>query len=519
MYQQLTSPLKVLNTPATSIERARDIDELIAQHSNLDSATYAKMDPDKGSTNPTHPYLPRSSEFSVPPSKALPATAEGTHTSHLSTSEMPDGSVLDRPVAAKAMQLPMTTEACSYPTQPDLHGPETPANRRARGINPGPRIADSPLVFRPSSRVSELQRSPSILSRLEKSLYYEQMAQASKNNNRDVIHGSDVQPNMQPPSQPRVQGSIMQDTNNPQNQDGSTAPTHEPISTALQELLHHDGDLRDWLEITNYFNIQHRNDLLQNRREIRKLDERKNTLVAKFEAKLRAPTLLAPHSPDSKTIQAEVLVGPENRDSETPHNQTASKKRSHSEVEEAHHADAPTKTRCLGERVTRGYESYRPKRDDPSHYRDRGRYPSRTRYHDTPPRGRSRERDVSPNRRPHDRRFPSPRRDIYDRDARHPLPPTGPRGNGNRYQNQQNNQNNRRSPPSSPGGGKPDGLVPIDCNYMPGCPAQPNSLPGGGYGFSRNHRGRNRESKRHQELDEGVGIFTELGSEKKARAH
>ena len=488
VYLQIAPQLNGLNMPATNnSEQACDIDELIAQHSNLNSAMHAKIDPDLGFANPANPYPLLSSDYPVPLSMGLPAPARGMYANHTSTSGIPGRNILDQPVASKFMHQQMTKEAHSYPAQHNLH-PETPLNRREPGINHNPAIFDSPLTFRTPSRPPELQYSSSILSQPGTD---QQIAEAHKNNSREAIHSSDMKPSTQPSSQSQVQVSIRQGAKNPQGQEDSNATARGACSANLQELLHHDPDLKDWLEITGYFDIEYRGKILADTREIRKLDERKHRLVADIEAERRRPILLRPYNPDSRVSQADVLIKPENGDSNVSGGQAASKKRSHNEVEEAHHPAAPTKTRCLADRITkptRAYDSYRPRRDNPNYYRDRSRHlsPGHPQHGYTPPRGRSRERDISQDRR------------SYNHGARQDL---DPRSNSNRYHEQHHNQNYRSSPPTAPGREGLKELVPIDCDYVPGHPTETNSQNRGKFGGSGKGRGWNKDRRGNRRGD------------------
>jgi YTH domain-containing protein 1 len=58
----------------------------------------------------------------------------------------------------------------------------------------------------------------------------------------------------------------------------------EARSPTLTKLLHHDEDLREWLEISGYHNGPYRDKILNRRRAIAAIDAQRNVLLAEVEA-------------------------------------------------------------------------------------------------------------------------------------------------------------------------------------------------------------------------------------------
>jgi hypothetical protein len=463
VYQQHPSQRNAIKTPTACVEQESEIDKFIAENANLVTATHSQMEADKRFATSSSTYSLQSAGLSVPSSKAPQATVGGTSTNPSSTSERSDASALDRPIAPKPMRLPMDIEARINRTHPDLRRVETPVNRQAPSAKPSPGILESPLELRPPSRPSSL--FPRFMGSLSEN---KEKAQANVNTCRETARRADMESNTHP-----------QDTNKPQNQKYSRAPAQELIPSPLQEALHVDQDLKDWLQITGYWDNTIKEEMLRNRREIRELDNRKNKLVAEMEANKYAPILLAPESPGCAApvhSQAVTSVKRENYNSAIPRHQEAAIKRSYTDAEELRQVDGPKKFPRLEERSNRRWDSYRPARDNPD-YNRYGQFNWPRRYN-SPQRGRSRSpscgpsldrgsynrrwpsprrtqfdhRWPSPRRTQYDPRWPSPRRtqhDTYNRDNRKSLP-ISPHGNGNGWHGQYNtnNRDSRQFPPT-----------------------------------------------------------------------
>ncbi|KAE8451563.1 hypothetical protein EG329_003636 [Mollisiaceae sp. DMI_Dod_QoI] len=214
----------------------------------------------------------------------------------------------------------------------------------------------------------------------------------------------------------------------------------EQNAPTLIDLLPHDEDLREWLDITGYHNAPYRNKILNRRRAIAALDAQRDKLLAEMEAEERGgvpaalaqqpvSSMLPPPIPNKLGARAESVPTPSIVESQR--DRVVSNKRPYSELQDARENPIAEKIPRVEERnyaprvkEENDYEYRRPR----SSGLDSGRRfsPARRDDSDMPRqrfegRGRSRERDMSPGRRAYDSRPPARGRgyesdSFYDRD-------------------------------------------------------------------------------------------------------
>lgn len=201
----------------------------------------------------------------------------------------------------------------------------------------------------------------------------------------------------------------------------------------LIELLPHDEDLKEWLEITGYHNAPYREKILNRRRAIAALDAQKNALLAEEEAEERGgglPTpssssiMLPPPIPNKVGDRAEGSTSkPPNTILATLRARVVSNKRPHSETQDSQDESSAkmARTNDRGPRFkqedgadyrgprSNGYDSsQRRSSDDRRDDRDPPRYEGRGRG-----RADSRDRNVSPGRMIYENR-PAARNRSYE---------------------------------------------------------------------------------------------------------
>lgn len=180
---------------------------------------------------------------------------------------------------------------------------------------------------------------------------------------------------------------------------------HQPT---LANVLPHDADLKEWLDITGFHNVPYRSKILNRRRQIAALDAQREQLLAEMAAEERgglpnlgasqnqSSTMLPPPIPNKTATPPETLAanGFKERD------RSVSNKRAHSEVEDARDENGAGKMSRLEDRIPN-----RRLRED----EDIDMHPSWSSGFD--PSRRSSRDELEPARRP-DGRIRSPRRDM-----------------------------------------------------------------------------------------------------------
>ncbi|KAI0997790.1 hypothetical protein K3495_g10398 [Podosphaera aphanis] len=147
----------------------------------------------------------------------------------------------------------------------------------------------------------------------------------------------------------------------------SQAPDQEHLSTFLPNLadiLPHNTDLREWLEITGYHNASYRNKILARRRAIAALDAQREKLLAEIEAEERGglsmsigtpyqpPSMLPPPIPSNR-LRCQAESTPINSNSspmiDASHH-TASNKRPLSSIQDSYVENGPGKIARIEEK-------------------------------------------------------------------------------------------------------------------------------------------------------------------------
>jgi YTH domain-containing protein 1 len=225
------------------------------------------------------------------------------------------------------------------------------------------------------------------------------------------------------------------------------AREREQKPPTINDILPHDDDLREWLDITGYHNAPYRNKILNRRRAIAALDAQRDKLLAEMEAEERgglpvvigsqtlASSMLPPPIPNKAGGRIEPpLTSAGNSTIDTQRDRVVSNKRPYSDVQDprdepiggkfARTEDRPYSHRVKEEdeldfrrpRIKEEEDEYRRPRSSGFEIARRPSIPSidpRDDRYDM--RGRSRERDISPSRRAYESR-PATRSHSYDED-------------------------------------------------------------------------------------------------------
>jgi len=224
-------------------------------------------------------------------------------------------------------------------------------------------------------------------------------------------------------------------------------PTKPPT---LAEILAHDENLREWLEITGYHNEPYRDKILNRRRAIAALDAQRNKLLKEMEAEERGGLQSAdgstvvmppPPIPTKVVARADTKSNSETAVPDSQRDRVISNKRPYSDIHDDRDEEGFSKSKRTADRGQRIKEE---EEDDTRHHRLSGyessrhasgdRREERERFYHDEDRGRGRgigrERDVSPGVRAYDSRPPARSRgydsgeDLSDdwQDRREPRP-------------------------------------------------------------------------------------------------
>jgi hypothetical protein len=360
------------------------------------------------------------------------------HASNGSVSEISEGEILEEPTPKR---LP--------PTEPKQTNTIKPATAEQPSRNPGeqspPRRAPPANPKAQAPRNSD-DRREEYDARSDNRQY-----QPDYKRERDRYPDSDKQ--SYPPHQDFRDVEFRgPDPRNHQQREENDRPRGQ-IPPTLQQLLPHDENLREWLDITGYHNTPYRDKILSRRRAIAALDAQREKLLAEMAAEERGvpvagsqtpnPSMLPPPIPNKLGGRIDSLVVPGNAAQDTQRYRVVSNKRHYSDLQDPRLEASSGKIarvddRGHGPRIkdeedtdyrrprSSGFDSARrssfDRRDEREAIRyDEGRPRSR---------GRSRERDDSPGRRAHESRPLARTRsyepdDFHDRDDYHDR---GPRG-------------------------------------------------------------------------------------------
>ena len=448
-------------TPATTTETSEqelNINELISQYAGPNPTADTEMKDDAASL-PTLPQSQQPSSLPEPSAKSqVPSLGSPTkvtkpsndnmignslHTKnlgsrHASSRSMSEGEIFEDGAVRKA--LPPTKPKEARATIKPINKEES-ATRRQRDEQPlktsqsrGLRDDSPPRRALPSNPNPQAQRRFED-RRDETDLRQERRQHSSTSERRPY------------PTEPERTPHQRQDTRNQnenhrrleiksEKREDTSRPSREARQPTLDDVLPHDEDLREWLEITGYHNGAYRDKILNRRRAIAALDAQRNALLAEMEAEERGgiqplgglPTpssaMLPPPIPNKTGDRAETSSKPPPTAPETQQrDRVVSNKRPHSDSQDARDESSAkiARTNDRGPRFkqeedvdygrprssdydTSRRSSFDDRRDD----RDSSRHEGRGRG-----RGNSRERDISPGRITYDSRLPTRTR-SYD---------------------------------------------------------------------------------------------------------
>jgi len=224
------------------------------------------------------------------------------------------------------------------------------------------------------------------------------------------------------------------DSNSSQKREETNNAAKIQKSPTLEDLLAHDEDLKEWLEITGYHNAPYRDKILSRRRALAKLDAERKKLLADIEADERsglpptagpqtpASSMLPPPIPNKVGPKAESALSPMETSDNSKRDRIVSNKRAHSDVDDGRDGNSFGKIARTDDRGPRikeeeDYDHRRPRssgfgahrwssidhrdeRGSPRHRYDEDR-------NSRGDRGHSRDRDVSPGRRAYENRPPA----------------------------------------------------------------------------------------------------------------
>lgn len=456
------------NTPVTAaaeeFEQERNINELISQYSESKPATdtTVKQEVKNGAPNtstlqqhPTHPDPPAKSQIpslGSPTKVTKPAinsnltvnttsgkTSESGDNRNGSISEISEGEILEESTPKEALPPAESKESQNTSKKTNTDAQTTRKTRDEPALRPsygqGSREESLP-PRRPPPSNSKAQPSRTrdekreeFDSRQERKTYHP----SDYDNERGPYSGLDKQ--SYPRREFREQNEeYRRPYKNEQNQDESTRPIREAKPPTLAQLLPHDDNLREWLEITGYHNEQYRDKVLNRRRKIAALDAERNRLLAEMEAEEHAgfpiitgahtpsSVMLAPPLPNTVGVRGDAAPKAGNAMPELQRDRIVSNKRPYSDVQDPRDDGGVGKIQRTDDRGPRDEDItsrhsrpsvYEPSRPLSPDYRDE-RDSSRPRYDDGRGRGRpsSRDRDLSPDSRGYDSR---PRGRAYDR--------------------------------------------------------------------------------------------------------
>ncbi|KAF4635351.1 hypothetical protein G7Y89_g2743 [Cudoniella acicularis] len=451
-------------------EQELNINELISQYSDSKSALDASVKKTETSNlKPTVSSLPRGLAHPDPPAKSQapslgsptkvtkPAingktsannAAAGANnsrpTSNGSISEISEGEILeDTPKKQQPPTQPKEAKLVSNGTadQDERLSQNLRDQISKSSYNRGPRDASPP------------RHGPSVYAKAQaQRIHDDRHEEPSRSDRRpyEPEHKNDRKPYTEVEKDSYHRRGSRDDHRKPEpkamaKQEEIKRPNREQKSPTIADILPHDDNLREWLEITGYHNAPYRDKILNRRRALAKLDAERKKLLADIEAeergglpaplRIQTPTsMLPPPIPNKAGTDVETSLTPAKTPTDIKHDPIISNKRPYGDVEESHNGGtsakiARTDRRIPGPRITEeeDFDSRRPRssgfatsRRVSIDHRDH-RDSSRPRYdEDRGVRGRadSRERDSSPGRRAYENRPPARSRPL-DSDDRH----------------------------------------------------------------------------------------------------
>ncbi|APA08162.1 hypothetical protein sscle_03g029320 [Sclerotinia sclerotiorum 1980 UF-70] len=410
------------------LRREKEINDLISDYSETKSIIGSKVNQEAGNntikrTPPLNPFISSAKSqdpFSGSPTRvtrpqintdrASNGTPAERETRSVRNGSMSEGEILDEPTPKK---LP--------PTEPKGNQIKTKsANVNEKSLKPeDDRIARSPYarvkVEEPSSLTRRL--APAQPSRPDAPQYRD-----------DRREENDFRPERKPSADHKHEKKSHQDTDKKQylrkfsrdKNDDYRRPeaTKEEVKSVreskpptLAQVLPHDPDLREWLEMTQYHDLTHRNKLLKTARALKELEEQKAKLLAGIQddqglVKYNLGNLM--NGSMTQSQDAPAITEPTDLS-----DRVTSNKRNYSEVQDSHVEAIYGKAARLEEQE-HDYRRLQNSVDYGSSRRANGDRGSRFHFEESRNRGRSHsnDREVSPGPRAYDSR--PPRERSYD---------------------------------------------------------------------------------------------------------
>lgn len=235
---------------------------------------------------------------------------------------------------AREQQADSSSHKVPPPTNPKAQIQRNHEERDDRRDDRRPERRDS-FESRPDRRPVQSEQ------RFERNHYLEQDKRSySRRDSRDEDYRRaelKAEPKVEQKIEPKVE---------PKREEKARVPT-------LEQLLPHDNDVREWLEITGYHNVDYRSKILERRRKIAILDAQREQLIAEMAAEeggMRAPTQSmapppAPPKPEPSVLAAS--AGGAQRDL------PVANKRTYSEMEPRKDSGGPDKMPRLEDRAQR----------------------------------------------------------------------------------------------------------------------------------------------------------------------
>jgi hypothetical protein len=471
------SPQTSITTAGEDQGREENINELISQYSSDTNPSANQNENIKQDNNSTDTKaqsynrpstIPNPSEKSQAPSLGSPTKVSkpasngklvvngsankflgSRHASKGSLSEASEGEIVEEPTSQKA--LPPTELRQTQTPAKSINDGQIPRKLREEPLfkafyGHGPRDASPPSRAINSNPKFSSNRDD---LREEADSWIKQRTYQSDHSERRTYSSPDKQPHPRREARDQDEEHRRPETKPEQKrEDNRLARETKPPNPTLVQLLPHDEDLREWLEITGYHNETYRDKILKRRRAIAALDAQKNALLAEMEAEERGgppiaaallipSAMLPPPNPGKAATRANTIPEPETAKLEAQRDYTVSNKRPYSDLHDGCEDGGSGKILRTDDRYSRikeddddhrrprssGYDSVRPFSGDRRVERD---FP---RSYDTDSGGRgrggSRERDLSPGLNAYESRpvartrgYDSGPDDYYDHDGR-----------------------------------------------------------------------------------------------------
>ncbi|TVY17622.1 30-kDa cleavage and polyadenylation specificity factor 30 [Lachnellula arida] len=453
-------------TPSTATEtHDQDVNDLIAQYS-VSKPTASAKNKDQNSEPTTTTNLPqesmihsssaKSQESSLgspikvtkpPPNgvSAVHAMVKSNQNRHASNGSISEGEILeDSPKKPSPPTEPKQRQPTSKPATLGDESARKMDDRPAKNSHiSGSRDDSPPRRAPPSNPRGYSQRS-----------YDDRRDEPQPRSERRGSYQPDHKPERKPASESekdtyqrrssRDEGYHRPDVNSVQKREETNKAAKPQKLSTLEDVLAHDEDLKEWLEITGYHNAPYRDKILSRRRALARLDAERKKLLADIEADERsglpptgpqtsASSMLPPPIPNKVGSHNESTISPTETIDESKSDRSIPGKRARSDVDDGRDGGFSGKIARTDERGPRikeedDYDHRRPRSSGPGAHRWQStdhrdeRSPPRHRYDDdrgSRDRGDSRDRNISPGRRAFESRPPARSTSFGTDDSHH----------------------------------------------------------------------------------------------------